>query len=60
MIWLKERLAKLLEVKSLISFIVLIPVGVMYLKGAVTNEVYIPITMAVVTYFFTKKDGESK
>lgn len=56
---MKERLAKLIEVKSLISFIVLVPVAIQYIRGSVPNEVFIPLVMAVITYFFAKKkEGE--
>lgn len=53
---MKERLCKLLEVKSIISLMVLAAMTVGFLKQFVPVEVYAPIAVSIITYFFTRKD----
>jgi hypothetical protein len=55
-----ERLAKLLEVKSIISLMVLSALTYGFCVQFVSVELYVPIAMAVITYFFTRKTGEEK
>jgi hypothetical protein len=55
-----ERLAKLLEVKSIISLMVLAALTYGFVVDIVPVEVYAPIAMAIVTYFFTRKTSEEK
>ena len=50
-----ERLAKLLEVKSIISLMVLAALTYGFCTQFVPVEVYAPMAMAVITYFFTRK-----
>ncbi len=57
--WAKigERAAKLLEVKSIISLTVIGALTYGFVKGFVSTELYVPIVMAVVTYFFNRKES---
>lgn len=55
-----ERLAKLLEVKSIISLMVLAAMTYGFCAQFVSVEIYAPIAMAVITYFFTRKESIDK
>ncbi len=56
-----DRLLKLLEVKSIISLMVLAALTYGFCKQFVSVDIYASIAMAIITYFFTRKsDGETK
>ena len=56
---IKERIAKLLELKSIISLIVIISYTIMvYIK--ILPADYKDLVIMVVTYYFAKKDESKK
>lgn len=52
-----KKAVKLLEVKSLISLTVIGALTYGFVKGFVSTELYVPIVMAVVTYFFNRRES---
>lgn len=50
-----ERIGKLIEVKSLLSFVVIGGVTYGFIKGMVTSEMYCSLATSIVTYFFTRQ-----
>ena len=53
---IKDRIAKLIDLKSIITIIL---VGVLawgFIAGKITSEQYIPLVTMVLTFYFVKKD----
>ena len=59
---MKEKLAKLIDVKSGITFAVMGTLCVLAIRQNVqiSPETFSLIVGSIVTYFFTKKDGDTK
>lgn len=51
-----ENFAKLINVKTVLSFTVVGALTSGFLQGSVPVEVYAPLATAIVTYFFTRKE----
>ena len=52
---MKEKLTKLIDLKSIITFVVIVAMVVFTYLGIIGPELFITTCGAVVTYFFTKK-----
>ena len=52
---MKEKLTKLIDLKSIITFVVIVAMVVFTYSGIIGPELFITTCGAVVTYFFTKK-----
>lgn len=59
---LQERLCKLLEVKSLVTFALIGTLCLLALRQntVIPGEMYTAVVTAVITYFFTRQKGEDK
>ena len=57
---LKKNAANLLKLKSLISLMVILVMCYGFLKGLIPQEQFMLVTIAVVTYYFSKKDEVPK
>lgn len=56
---MKEKIMKLIDLKSMITFVMTIALVVGFFKGAISTEVFIPFASMTFTYYFTrKKEGE--
>lgn len=55
---LKERLAKLIDVKSFITFAVIGGVTYGFIIGNVTSETYAAFASSIITYYFTRNVGK--
>lgn len=54
---IKERIAKLIDLKTIISLIVIIAYTIMVFQGIVEPD-YKDLIIMVVTYYFAKKEKE--
>jgi len=54
---LKEKIAKLIDLKTIISLIVIIAYTIMVFQGIVEAD-YKDLVIMVVTYYFAKKEKE--
>ncbi len=54
---MKERIAKLIDLKTILSLIVIIAYTIMCFKGIVEAD-YKDIVIMVMTFYFAKKDGD--
>lgn len=58
---LTDRLVKLLELKSIISTMLVSAATYGFVKGLVSVEVFIALVVSVITYYFTRKEsGDTK
>lgn len=55
---MKDKIAKLIDLKSIVTFFITIALIIFTWKGIVQPELFITIATAVFTYFFTKKNTE--
>ena len=55
-IYMKEKIAKLIEVKSILSFVVIIGVTYGFITGLVTSETYCALATSIITYYFTRNN----
>lgn len=55
---MKEKIAKLIDLKSIITFMTVTSLIVFTWKGLISSEVFAGLASAVTTYYFTKKDKE--
>lgn len=54
---MKERITKLLELKSIISIAVVGVTCYLAIMGRIEMETFMAITMAIITYYFTRKEN---
>ena len=57
---MKEKLIKLIDLKSIITIMMAITLVIGFFKGMVGADVFIPFATMTFTFYFTKKDGETK
>lgn len=52
---MKDKLAKLIDVKSIVTIILTVIFCVLSLRGVIKADSFMTIFVMVMTYFFTKK-----
>ena len=55
-----KNLANLLKVKTILSLSVIFTTCVLTFKNIISVEAFMAIASAIITYYFTKKETESK
>ena len=55
---MKERLVKLIDLKSIITIIMAIALVVGFFKGMISTEVFIPFASMTFTFYFSRKKEE--
>ena len=55
---MKEKLLKLIDLKSIITILMSITLVIGFFKGLISAEVFIPFATMTFTFYFTKKDGD--
>lgn len=56
---MKDKIIKLIDLKSIITLICTITLNVGFFKGMISTDIYIPfVTMTYMFYFQKKKEGE--
>ncbi len=56
---INERIAKLIDLKSIITIIMILALVIGWGYDKVTSEQFIPLVTMIITFYFAKKDGES-
>lgn len=51
---MKEKLAKLIDLKSIITLIMVVALVAGWFKGMVTSEQFIPLVTMIITFYFAK------
>lgn len=54
---IREKLAKLIDVKSIVTFAIVAGITYGFVIGTVQSETYAAFTGTVITYYFTRKKG---
>ena len=54
---MKERLAKLIDLKSIITILMVGGLVVGWFLGKVSSEQFIPLVTMILTFYFAKKDN---
>ena len=57
---MKDKIANLIDLKSIITIIITIAMVIFTWKGIVSSDMFISVGTAVFTYYFTRKNGEEK
>lgn len=52
-----KNIANLIKLKTLMSLLVISVTSYGFIVGKVSSELYVAITMAIITYYFTKVDN---
>lgn len=57
---IKERIAKLIDLRSIITIIMVIALVVGWFQGRVPTEQFVPLVIMILTFYFAKnkKEGE--
>lgn len=55
---MKEVLTGLLKLKSILSLLFCTTTCYLAVTGKIEMETFMAITMAIITYYFTRKEGE--
>ena len=53
-----KNIANLFKVKTILSLAVIITTCILTFKGVVSVEAFMAIAGSIITYYFTKKEGE--
>lgn len=57
---LLENIANLFKVKTILSVSVIITTCILTFQKVISIEAFMAIASAIITYYFTKKEGEEK
>lgn len=57
---MKERLAKLIDLKSIITILITISLVAGWFMQMISTEIFMPIVMMVYTFYFAKKDSTTE
>lgn len=55
---MKDAIIKLLKVKTILSLLFSATTCYLAISGKIEMETFMALTMAIITYYFTKKDTE--
>lgn len=53
---IKERIAKLIDLKSIITVIMVVALVIGWFTDKVTSEQFVPMVMMIMTFYFAKND----
>lgn len=56
---MKEKFAKLIDLKSIITIIMVIALVVGWFGGRVTTEQFVPLVTMILTFYFAKKGSDA-
>ena len=56
---MKEKFAKLIDLKSIITIIMVIALVAGWYKGMVTSEQFVPLVTMILTFYFAKKGNDT-
>lgn len=56
---MKEKIAKLIDLKSIITIIMVIALVIGWYKGMVTSEQFVPLVTMILTFYFAKKGNDT-
>lgn len=52
---MKDKLAKLIDLKSIITIIMVVALVIGWFMGIVTSEQFVPLVTMILTFYFAKK-----
>lgn len=56
---MKEKIAKLIDLKSIITIIMVFALVIGWLKGKVPNEQFVPLVTMILTFYYAKKGNDA-
>lgn len=56
---MKNRIAKLIDLKSIITILMVVALVIGWFINKVTAEQFIPLITMILTFYFAKKDGNT-
>jgi hypothetical protein len=57
---MKERFAKLIDLKSIITILMVIALIVGWFQGRVTTDQFVPLVTMILTFYFARKKTEGE
>lgn len=57
---MKEKLSKLIDLKSIVTILMIIALVVGWFLGKVTSDQFIPLVIMILTFYFAKKDNTTE
>lgn len=57
---IKDRIAKLIDLKSILSLVVIIGMTVGFFKGMILPEMYMTVVTSIITFYFAKADKKEE
>jgi len=57
---MKEKICKLIDLKSIITIIMVVSLSVAFFLDKVSAEQFVPIVTTIITFYFAKGKSESK
>lgn len=58
--YMKEKLSKLIDLKSIVTILMIIALVVGWFLGKVTSDQFIPLVIMILTFYFAKKDNTTE
>lgn len=55
---MKERIAKLIDLKSIVTIIMVVALVIGFFLDRVNTEQFVPLVTMILTFYFAKKDKE--
>lgn len=57
---IKNQIAKLIDLKSILTISLIIALIMGFMKDKITSEAFLPIVATIIAYYFTRKDNGGK
>jgi len=54
---MKEKLIKLIDLKSIVTILMVIALIVGWFKNMVTSEQFVPLVIMILTFYFARKEA---
>lgn len=55
---MREKISKLIDLKSIITIIMVVALVIGWYKGMVTSEQFVPLVTMILTFYFAKKGND--
>lgn len=55
---MRDKISKLIDLKSIITIIMVVALVIGWYKGMVTSEQFVPLVTMILTFYFAKKGND--
>lgn len=56
---MRDKISKLIDLKSIITIIMVVALVIGWYKGMVTSEQFVPLVTMILTFYFAKKGNDN-